>query len=338
MDTGSSKKQKPLIAALLLALAALSVLTACTAKNNNVSLDPMKIYDVLPMYSGDQIEYPADLTIDGFPGEKFYLSEGGVYSADKGLLLEGHVESLYIADVNGDGNRDLCATCGVGGVGITNFHYIIKVYDLAGKRVYTPEDWGFDHYFLFMADNKLCLGKYDQKEVAVVEAGPLIVKDEVLTFDKSGSYLTDAVEYFEHSYAAVFVFGYDRSIETLRDLYPYYFGLDASKGLTVFANSDAPAGYGILAGKDGGLGSDGYKKFREYNNRGRITPADIERILSTYNIPDDQIVFRPLYDPAVSRILPENTLDHVRRFAYLSTRLKKYQFGDLLQAAASDKP
>ena len=71
---------------------------------------------------------------------------------------------------------------------------------------------------------------------------------------------------------------------------------------------------------------------------GRITPADIERILSTYNIPDDQIVFRPLYDPAVSRILPENTLDHVRRFAYLSTRLKKYQFGDLLQAAASDKP
>jgi len=141
--------------------------------------EPVKWFD---FFSDNEERPAADLTLPEFPGITFRYV-GGIIAIDENgvetlLIIGMPVWNVYIADLNGDGFPELCATAFFGS-GLIDERII--VYDYANEKGYELSDRGAFDYALSMEDGRLVV---TQKEYApgnpVRATGTLAIIDSEL--------------------------------------------------------------------------------------------------------------------------------------------------------------
>lgn len=97
---------------------------------------PEKIY---PRNSDDiddilEINDDFSFTMPEFPNEEFSLKKGILYRGDLILFSGQPVHNIYLADLNGDGFREICSDISIGLSGVVDMH--IAAFDLANNSLY----------------------------------------------------------------------------------------------------------------------------------------------------------------------------------------------------------
>ena len=122
-----------------------------------------------------------EIAIDAFPNVTFRWTSGSVEAIESGktrTLFQGMpVWNVYLTDLTGDGNPELCATVSFGS-GIVDEH--IVVYDYVNRQSYTLWDRFTFDYHLYMADGQFLVGKTPYNGDKQVDYGTLVMHDGVL--------------------------------------------------------------------------------------------------------------------------------------------------------------
>ncbi|MBQ9890536.1 MAG: hypothetical protein IJM39_03920 [Firmicutes bacterium] len=289
------------------------------------------VFNCLPLFAEYDIPQPNTFTIDDFPEATFSFDNETVFSPDGEALIKGFILNIFSYDVTGDGKNDICATTEIGsGNLITN----VCVYDWANKAYYeTNYNMGLER-FLFSEGDDLLMGYLsgtsDNRYFFVSQAGKLVISDGILSAKSDDSLLPAATAVYDRSKLAVIHTGfYTRSLESLKELYPTLFGLDTTRGLTVYLN--ASKRYGILEGTDGVLDYEDYKaNYSKYNQFGGPSFAEIRTILDNYAIVYDRVSFKPFYDPSSHLNTKEQTLEAIQRLFNNDTG-GQFTLGDWLE-------
>lgn len=128
-------------AACFAALAMLTTLAGCgrdsrAVPDENDAYPGEKMVGYREKSRGESVEFD----MPEFPGVKFKLDEDGLNvlaiadGAEKGLYWGMPVIDVYLADLNGDGKREICSTAAMGS-GIVDER--VYAYDFANERLYT---------------------------------------------------------------------------------------------------------------------------------------------------------------------------------------------------------
>lgn len=122
-----------------------------------------------------------EITHDAFPNVTFRWTAGSVEAIENGktrTLFQGMpVWNVYLTDITGDGNPELCATVSFGS-GIIDDH--IVVYDYVNRQSYTLWDRFTFDYHLYMADGQFLVGKTPYNGDKQVDYGTLVMHDGVV--------------------------------------------------------------------------------------------------------------------------------------------------------------
>lgn len=117
--------------------------------------DAVKLFDYYDNQENMPKQYQKDFTLPEFPGAIFGWTQYGimVYSDDKWDLYKGSpVYGVYLADLNGDGKREICSTVSVGS-GIVDDR--IYAYDFENGYLYELENRGTSDYSLEIENGEL---------------------------------------------------------------------------------------------------------------------------------------------------------------------------------------
>jgi len=136
----------------------------------------------LDYYLGGPMSWTStyDLMLDEFPGVMFSCTSEKVTAANdngiKDLLLGMPVWNVYLADLNGDGLPEFCATVSVGS-GIVDDHIIVC--DYANDKLYELSDRMYFDYFLSLENGRLVVKqtRYPTPQSAVTATGELVIVD-----------------------------------------------------------------------------------------------------------------------------------------------------------------
>ncbi len=96
---------------------------------------------------------------------------------EKKLYSALPVWDLYLCDLTGDGEPELCSTCSFGSGSVREF---ILAYDLKNDKLYEQKDSRNFNYQLIIQDEKLCVQNYPASFQTVSDTGTLVLKDEEL--------------------------------------------------------------------------------------------------------------------------------------------------------------
>lgn len=111
---------------------------------------PQKIY---PRNSDDidnilEINDDFSFTMPEFPNEEFRLKKGILYRGSLILYSGQPIHSLYLADLNGDGYREICSDVSIGLSGVIDMH--IVAFDLVNNSLYElAADLGSEYHITF---------------------------------------------------------------------------------------------------------------------------------------------------------------------------------------------
>ena len=83
------------------------------------------------------------------------------------------------------------------------------------------------------------------------------------------------------------------SLDTLKERYPQFFGLDASSGLTIVY--DVANGYQLIPGLGSAVTKDQCMQF--YRQRNTISPGHLQAIVDSYGIPDSKVAIGLFFNP-----------------------------------------
>lgn len=117
--------------------------------------DAVKLFDYYDNRENMPKQYQKDFTLPEFPGAIFGWTQYGimVYSDDKWDLYKGSpVYGVYLADLNGDGKREICSTVSIGSGMIDDRIY---AYDYANGYLYELENRGTSDYSLEIENGEL---------------------------------------------------------------------------------------------------------------------------------------------------------------------------------------
>ncbi len=117
--------------------------------------EPVKVYDYWNDYPNSS--EPFEFTIPEFPGVNFKIENYTVYANGKALYSGMPVSTVYLADLNGDGYRELCSDIAFGS-GIVDER--ILVYDYANSELYELSGRGKYDYALALEDGILKYKRY----------------------------------------------------------------------------------------------------------------------------------------------------------------------------------
>lgn len=114
-------------------------------------------------------------TMEEFPGIEFTYSDYVVYSMDENgdwehlyiAVSAGYLKSIYLADLNGDGNREIISSMSCGDMSS------IRLYDYANKQGYTLEEFEEYNYKLIYANDGLSFYKEEYPNSRYIESGAL---------------------------------------------------------------------------------------------------------------------------------------------------------------------
>lgn len=141
--------------------------SGCSAKEAEATLPVIEFKDssaekVLDYFFDDAMPWDEEIefSLAEFPDAAFWWTSASV-SADEGgetlcLFWGMPVWSVYLADLNGDGMREICSTLSMGS-GIIDDR--IAVYDYANKQLYQLEGRFECSYFLELEDGVLMCRK-----------------------------------------------------------------------------------------------------------------------------------------------------------------------------------
>ena len=110
-----------------------------------------------------------DLKLDEFPGVLFSCTperlsatdsngEKELFGGKDGLIFGGYIDSMYLADLNGDGLHEFCGTANCGS-GVS--YELVIIYDYANDRRYVLSDRPFDKYSLSIESGRLLAIQHD---------------------------------------------------------------------------------------------------------------------------------------------------------------------------------
>ncbi len=122
--------------------------------SNGQNLIVEKIYDQNDHPNPSE---PFEFTIPEFPGVNFKLENYTVYANGRTLYSGMPISTVYLADLNGDGYRELCSDIAFGS-GIVDER--IGVYDYANSELYELSDRGKYDYALSLEDRILKYKRY----------------------------------------------------------------------------------------------------------------------------------------------------------------------------------
>jgi hypothetical protein len=125
-----------------------------------------------------------DLMLDEFPGVMFSWTSGKVTATDsngiKDLFKGMPVWNVYLADLNGDGLPELCATVSVGS-GMVDTRVI--VYDYANEKLFDLSDRGYYDYSLSIEGNRIVVTQTGYFKNGSQAIGSMAIIDgELVTF------------------------------------------------------------------------------------------------------------------------------------------------------------
>ena len=129
-------------------------ITEIVPDNNNSSSQtryaPQKIY---PRNADDidnilEINDDFSFTMPEFPDEEFSLKKGILCRGDTILFSGQPVHDIYLADLNGDGFREICSDISIGLSGVVDMH--IAAFDLVNNSLYRlSADIGSEYHITF---------------------------------------------------------------------------------------------------------------------------------------------------------------------------------------------
>ena len=191
--------------------------------------------------------------------------------------------NAYFCDLTGDGLPELCSSLSFGS-GIIDERIVI--YDYANGVSYELEDRGTYDYILRLndSDGQLCVDKKSYNSIELVASGRLVYEDNCIQIE---SVEANVLKMSAHQ-------------RQLMDKYPEYFGLDASKGLDVYVWEMAEDCYyfGLLPHSEEKRDCLSV----ELLNLQGVDADKMRRILSTYNIEENDINIIPWQNPISSYI------------------------------------
>lgn len=147
----------------------------------------------------------AEVELEAFPGVTFKWNHSSLINRGSESLIAvkdgvetvlfpyGFVNSVYVADVTGDGNPDFCANVYTFFSGLSSFN-AVHVYDYANDRTYVlneanPQDhYHNTSYYVYLEDGKLICEKEHVATGKIITRGLLGFQDDHL-------YLIDPVNY-----------------------------------------------------------------------------------------------------------------------------------------------
>ena len=146
---------------------------------------PVSVYEPrkwLDYYLDEQMPWTStdDLMLDEFPGVMFSWTSEKVTAANdngiKDLFLGMPVWNVYLADLNGDGLPEFCATVSVGS-GVVDDHIIVC--DYANDKLYELSDRMYFDYSLSLENGRLVVKqtRYPSPQSAVLATGELGIVD-----------------------------------------------------------------------------------------------------------------------------------------------------------------
>ncbi|MGN0683630.1 MAG: hypothetical protein ACI4JY_08150, partial [Oscillospiraceae bacterium] len=128
---------------------------ASTSSNTEANLAPEKIY---PRNANDidnilEINDDFSFTMPEFPNEEFSLKKGILYRGDTILFSGQPVHDIYLADLNGDGCREICSNISIGLSGVVDMH--IAAFDLVNNSLYRLSGDSGSEYHITLEDGKI---------------------------------------------------------------------------------------------------------------------------------------------------------------------------------------
>lgn len=130
--------------------------------DNNGVYAPEKLFDY---FRTDKMPWKEtkEFTLLEFDGVTFKWSSGSVTATkdgdEKGLFWGMPVWSVYLADLNGDGKREICSGVSMGS-GIVDER--VYAYDFANEKLYVLVDRFSNNYRLELVDGVLMYVKYPE--------------------------------------------------------------------------------------------------------------------------------------------------------------------------------
>lgn len=135
-----------------------------------------------------------------------------------------------------------------------------------------------------------------------------------------------------------------QSIEKLKDKYPEYFGLDTTNGLEVYVSQFAENNYQCQLYS----GLTAFLESKEMNPAKTITLQEMKLILSTYDVPSEDIIVIPYYNPLSSYYykIDETYVENIKSlfdgnvksyYIFNATVLEVYSSGKLLIEPFADE-
>lgn len=112
-------------------------------------------------------------TMHEFPNDKFRLEKGTLYKGDLILYSGQPIHSLYLADLNGDGRREICSDVSIGLSGVVDMH--IVAFDVASGSLYSLSGSTDSEYHITFEDGKIGFeqGVYSSEAIFVDQKGEL---------------------------------------------------------------------------------------------------------------------------------------------------------------------
>lgn len=169
--------------------AALVLLTGC-ARNKPAVPDENSVYPAEMLFDYFfSADMPWDETkefeVPEFPDSKFGWNSGNVFamteSEERGLYWGMPVWNVYLADLNGDGMREICSAVSMGS-GIIDER--IYAYDCANGKLYELNDRFYYNYSLELRDGVLVYVKTPEGAEGEETSGPLTI-DKMTEIEKS---------------------------------------------------------------------------------------------------------------------------------------------------------
>lgn len=135
-----------------------------------------------------------EMTLPEFPGVTFQYSSGQVVAHTEignTILIGGMpIWNVYFSDLTGDGLPEVCATVSYGS-GVIDEHVVVV--DYTDGTEYTLWERGEADYRLRLAEGVLICDRRPYGEKTVVESGPLVLTDGVLTLAAQSAVLVDGL-------------------------------------------------------------------------------------------------------------------------------------------------
>lgn len=112
-------------------------------------------------------------TMPEFPNDKFKLEKGILYRGDWILYSGQPIHSVYLADLNGDGYREICSDVSIGLSGVIDMH--IVAFDLVNSSLYELFGDSGSEYHITFEDGKIGYeqGVYSSDAIFVDQKGEL---------------------------------------------------------------------------------------------------------------------------------------------------------------------